>query len=254
VPAFTTDDGVRIVYRTWDGPAGLPPILLHHGFTGDAVRDWVEPGVVAALTAAGRTVVAPDARGHGDSDKPHDPAAYGEARMARDLAQLADALGLERFDLIGFSMGAVVALLAAAADERVRRLVVTGVGAGAAEVGGADRRVVPFEVMAEALLTDRPETITDPGALAFRTSAEERGTDRVAFAAQARAEHPDAIPFDRVTAPSLVLAGDADPFAQRPEVLAAAIPDARLEVLAGDHGSAITNPRFTEAVIGFLGV
>ena len=44
------------------------------------------------LTAAGRRVIAPDARGHGRSEKPHDPSRYGEDRMARDLAVLLDVI------------------------------------------------------------------------------------------------------------------------------------------------------------------
>jgi pimeloyl-ACP methyl ester carboxylesterase len=64
VPQFVTEDGVRIVYQVWNRPSVLPPLVLHHGFTGGARWDWVETGVVAALTAAGRTVVvATDARG-----------------------------------------------------------------------------------------------------------------------------------------------------------------------------------------------
>jgi pimeloyl-ACP methyl ester carboxylesterase len=52
VPQFVTDDGVRIVYQMWNRPTVLPPLVLHHGFTGGATCDWVESGVVAALTAA----------------------------------------------------------------------------------------------------------------------------------------------------------------------------------------------------------
>jgi pimeloyl-ACP methyl ester carboxylesterase len=102
----------------------------------DANLNWVGPSVVAALEAAGRSVVAPDARGHGASGKPHDPAAYGEGAMARDLGTLVDVIGADAVDLAGYSMGAVVALLAATTDARIRRLVVGGVGCGIVEVAG----------------------------------------------------------------------------------------------------------------------
>ncbi len=62
--------------------------MLHHGFGADAEVDWVRTGTVDALVAAGRRVVALDARGHGRSDAPHDPACYGEPRMARDVSTL----------------------------------------------------------------------------------------------------------------------------------------------------------------------
>jgi pimeloyl-ACP methyl ester carboxylesterase len=250
---FTTDDGVEIVFSRWDGASDLPPVVLHHGFTGDVQRDWVDPGVVAALRAAGRTVVAPDARGHGRSGKPHRPEAYGEARMARDLSQLVDALTVPGIDLVGFSMGAVVALIAATRESRVRRLVTVGVGAGVVELGGVDTSHLPPDALADALLAAESGGEGDPRAQAFLEGFAGRDVDRVALAMQARAAHAEPIPLDRIAVPTLVMAGDADPFARRPEVLAAAIPGARLVVVAGDHGTCITNPRFTETVIDFFG-
>ncbi|HWS31258.1 MAG TPA: alpha/beta fold hydrolase [Actinoplanes sp.] len=85
MPAFQADDGVEIFWEQWDGDRGQPPVLLHHGFIASGHTNWVLPGVVDALTATGRRVVAIDARGHGRSGKPHDPAFYGESRMARDV-------------------------------------------------------------------------------------------------------------------------------------------------------------------------
>ena len=102
---FTTSDGIGIAYRTWNDAAAGPPVLLHHGFIADAHLNWGITGVIDALVADGRRVVAHDARGHGRSDTPHDPARYGEARMALDVAELADHLGLDAFDLVGYSMG-----------------------------------------------------------------------------------------------------------------------------------------------------
>jgi pimeloyl-ACP methyl ester carboxylesterase len=202
VPQFVTDDGVRIVYQMWNRPTVLPLLVLHHGFTGCATCDWVETGVVAALTAANRTVIAPDARGHGGSDKPHQPSAYGEARMACDLIQLIDTLAFPQIDLLGFSMGAVVALLAATTDQRIRRLAIVGVGAGVVELGGVDRRALPPDALAAALVADDPTAIENPAAAAFRTNAEARGADLVALAAHAQAIHATAIPLHRITAPT----------------------------------------------------
>lgn len=68
-------------------------MLLLHGFAADARLNWEGPGVVEALVARGRHVLALDARGHGSSDKPHDDALYGEPVMARDVRQLIDRAG-----------------------------------------------------------------------------------------------------------------------------------------------------------------
>ena len=60
------------------------PILLIHGFASTAHVNWVFPGWVKTLGAAGYRVLAFDNRGHGQSDKPHDPAAYTPEKMAGD--------------------------------------------------------------------------------------------------------------------------------------------------------------------------
>ena len=61
------------------------PIVLVHGFASDRVQNWRAPGWYETLTDAGYRVVAIDCRGHGESDKPHDPAAYGHARWPSDV-------------------------------------------------------------------------------------------------------------------------------------------------------------------------
>ncbi|WP_320783217.1 alpha/beta hydrolase [Streptomyces sp. CRN 30] len=250
---FRADDGTEIAYKVWEGDAALPPVLLHHGFIASGATNWEVPGIVAALTGAGRRVVTVDARGHGASGKPHDPASYGEARMARDVTALLDLLGADRVDLVGYSMGAVVALLTAVRDRRVRRLVVGGVGCGVPECGGVDSRVLDGPALRHALTTDDPGTVTDPTAAAFRAFVDAAGGDRIALAAQAAAAHAEPIGLDRITAPTLVLAGREDPLAARPEVLAAAVPGAVLRLVEGDHVGALRDPAFTERLVGFLG-
>jgi len=252
---FTTFDGIEIAYQRWGEPAAgsLPPVVLHHGFVVDANVNWVATGIVKALLEAGREVIAPDARGHGASGKPHDRAAYGESRMARDLGVLLDTLELERIDLAGYSMGAIVSLLFAASDVRVRRLVVGGVGSGVVEQGGVDRRHITRGSVDAALLADDPATVEDPGARAFRTLADAVGADRVALAAQAASIHRDGVALDRIAAPTLVFAGADDPLATRPQVLADAIGDARLEILEGDHLGVFGDARLAPLIAGFLG-
>src|SRR4249919_170021 len=103
---FTSFDGTGIAYiSVGEGPDAL----LLHGFAADHRVNWVAPGVVDALVAAGRRVIALDARGHGRSDKPHDASAYEDDAMARDARALLDHLRVEEVDVIGYSMGALVA-------------------------------------------------------------------------------------------------------------------------------------------------
>jgi len=252
IKTFSSWDGLEIAYQEWgETSTPSPPVVLHHGFVADANSNWVASGIVRALNAAGRMVIAPDARGHGNSEKPHDPSRYGEQRMARDLEALLDVIGAPEIDLVGYSMGAVVALIYASGGERVRRLVVGGVGSGVIECGGVDRRAVSNESIIEALTTEDPASL-DAEPAAFRWLADSLHADREALLAQASSIFRGDIALDQIVAPTLVLAGDADPLAVRPEVLVEAIPAATLQIVSGDHMEAIADPRFRTSIVDFL--
>ncbi len=252
--SFKSWDDTQIAYQEWggEGRALSPPVVLHHGFVVDANANWVAPGIVDALLADGRRVIAPDARGHGASEKPHDPARYGEERMARDLGVLLDTVGAREVDLVGYSMGAIVSLIYASGGERVRRLVVGGVGSGVIECGGVDRRAVSNDSIIEALSAEDPASLGSPEASAFRSLADALGADRKALVAQACSIYRGRIALEAIAAPTLVLAGDADPLALRPEVLAEAIPDGTVRTVSGNHIEAIADPSFTRSIVDFL--
>jgi pimeloyl-ACP methyl ester carboxylesterase len=252
MPIFQATDGVDIYWEQWDGNSGLPPVLLHHGFIANGLTNWVLPGIVDALTATGRRVITVDARGHGRSGKPHDPSFYGETRMAQDVSTLLDLLEIEQVDVAGYSMGAVVALVLATSDPRLRRLVIGGVGSAVVELGGVDTRVIPAEAFREAFHTEDPSTITHPAAAGFRAFVDAVGGDRAALAAQAAAIHAAPLPLDSIAIPTLLITGRDDVLAARPELLAKAIPDARLAVIDGDHLGAVRVPAFTEELVTFL--
>ena len=250
--SFKSWDQTEIVYQEWGEQTDSPPVVLHHGFVVDANANWVAPGIVDALLSAGRRVLAPDARGHGQSGKPHDPGSYGEQRMARDLAVLLDVCGEPQIDLVGYSMGAIVSLIFASEDKRVRRLVVGGVGSGVLECGGVDRRAIPNDTIIEALSVEDPSTLRKSGATSFRVLADALGADREALVAQASSIYRGDIGLSRISAPTLVLAGEDDPLAIRPSVLCEAIPDATLRMLTGDHIEAIADPGFARSIVDFL--
>jgi pimeloyl-ACP methyl ester carboxylesterase len=82
---YVNNGGVRIHYQVeGEGPA----LVLQHGFT-ESVTDWYESGYVGALTPDYRLILI-DARGHGASDKPHDPDAYALNRRVSDVAAVLD--------------------------------------------------------------------------------------------------------------------------------------------------------------------
>jgi pimeloyl-ACP methyl ester carboxylesterase len=247
---FTTFDGLRLNYTRWEGTGR--PVVLQHGFAADTNANWIAPGVVAALRDAGLTVISLDARGHGRSEKPHDEARYSEDTMARDVSALLDELELDDVALVGYSMGAIIALLVASTDKRISLLATGGVGAGIVDFGGVDMRVVTPDVISRGLLAANLADVP-PGAVPFRRLADALGADRVALAAVARAARRDTpIDLAAIQAPTLVLAGDADLLAAAPERLAAAIPNARLKLVPGDHLAAVAHPLFSSSLLAFL--
>ena len=89
---FTAADGATLSY---DDQGNGPTVLLLHGFATTARVNWGRPGVIHALVDAGYRVLTPDLRGHGRSDAPHEPEAYGWDRLVADETGLLDHLGLE---------------------------------------------------------------------------------------------------------------------------------------------------------------
>jgi pimeloyl-ACP methyl ester carboxylesterase len=227
-----------------------PPVLLHHGFASSSRTNWVRPGVAASLAAAGRSVVLIDARGHGESDKPHDPAAYARDAMVRDVKGLLDRLGLDSVDVVGYSMGSLVAMALAAGDPRVHSLVLGGTGRPL----GAEAADAQASLIADALEATDRAAITDRTALAFRHFAEATGGDLVALAACQRSHRPppDARALGRISVPTLVLNGEEDTLVRAPEWLVEAIPGAKLVLVPGDHISAVVKPEFPQAILEFL--
>ena len=225
-------------------------VLLLHGFASDHRGNWVAPGIVDALVAAGRRVIALDARGHGASDKPHEPAAYADPAMLRDPLCVLDRLGVAQADVVGYSMGGMTAArLAAAEPARVRSLILAGVGGSATPLrpGGPD------SALAAALETEDAASVREPMARGFRVFAKRSGADRHALAAIERGSaNRSAIDFGAIAMPALVLAGENDALIQPPGELAERLSDARLEIVPGDHLSAVGQPAFKAAVVRFL--
>lgn len=96
---FADFNGVKVHYI--DRGKGEPIVLLHGGTSN--LQSWIDRGVVANLEKDFR-VIAFDARGHGKSDKPRDPAAYGR-QQALDVVRLLDLLKIDRAHIVGFSLG-----------------------------------------------------------------------------------------------------------------------------------------------------
>jgi pimeloyl-ACP methyl ester carboxylesterase len=240
-------DGVEIAFL--DEGAG-EPIVLVHGFASTAAVNWVHPGWVATLTAAGRRVLALDNRGHGASSKLYDPAAYHSATMAEDVRALLDHLGLPRADVMGYSMGArITAFLARAHPARVRRAVLGGLGYRLVDGVGLP------ESIAEALEAPSLADVRDPMGRIFRAFAEQTGSDLAALAACIRGSRQTltAAEVATIAAPVLVAVGGKDEVASDAAALAALLPHGRaLDIPNRDHMLAVGDKVFKAGVLAFL--
>ena len=227
-----------------------PPVLLLHGFASNIDMNWRGPGWIDTLGEAGHRVVALDFRGHGESDKPHEPVAYAPGRMASDALALLDHLEIERAALMGYSMGARVAAFATlAAPRRVATLVLGGLGEGL--VAGLDGA----EGIAEALLAPSLDDVPEGRGRMFRAFADKTRSDRRALAAciGTSREVLTADEVARIEAPTLVAVGTKDDLAGSPATLAAMLPrGTALDIPGRDHMVAVGDKVFKRGVIDFL--
>jgi pimeloyl-ACP methyl ester carboxylesterase len=247
---FTGSGGTELSYE--EEGAGSPVVLLH-GLSADTEQNWKAPGIWTALAETGHRVIGFDARGHGRSGKPHDPSAYADDAMVKDVAACFDHLGLAEADLAGYSMGASTALRFAARDGRIRRLVLGGIGGDPRQWGPADkRRAAMRKQWLAGLEADDPDAIEDPVARRARKVFEARGNDLEAIAALLRSDRQHLSPemaSAAVTCPTLVVCGDRD---ASPTELAAALPKGEALVIEGDHESAVRNPELAKAIVAFF--
>jgi len=225
-------------------------IVLLHGFSSNRNENWRRLGWYGAFERKAMRAIAMDWRGHGESAKPHYPAAYARDAMVGDVFALMDHLNIEAASIMGFSMGARLALAAALSkSERLRDLILGGIG------GRIFDQPPSGNLMAEAMEAENPESISDPLIRSFRHFADEQGEDRMALAACTRAVTMPITRADvsQLHVPTLVVAGARDSLAGDPEELSRSIPGARAITLPGcDHFSAIPHGLFKAAVFDFL--
>jgi pimeloyl-ACP methyl ester carboxylesterase len=242
---FESRDGVELAYREMG--EGRPLVLIH-GFFSTAMVNWVRYGHAARIAARGYRVIMPDLRGHGDSAKPHDAAAYPPDVLADDGLALIERLGLTDFDLGGYSLGARTTIRMLVRGATPGRAILAGMGLeGIVDTGGRSahfRRILTnlgtfernsAEWMAEAFL----KTVGgDPVALlhVLDTSVDTPRED-----------------LARIGMPTLVLAGAEDDDNGSAAALAAALPDGRYAAVPGNHMNAVAKPDLGAAIADFLG-
>lgn len=247
---FFHNDGLRLSYLDNHQASDDCPVFMLHGFTASAQSNWADSGWIAALTRAGRRVIAIDARGHGESEKLYDNRFYPSDVMMADSLALMALLGFARADFVGYSMGArMSAFVAIHHPEKVRKLLLGGMGIHLKTGIGSPQPI------ADALLATDIKNVKQRDARRFRRLAELGNNDLRALAAcilssrqQITAEN-----LASIRANTLILVGDDDNTAGSPFALAPFIADSKaVEIVGCNHFNALTYASFRQAGIDFI--
>lgn len=241
---FESFDGVRIAWR--EVGEGRPVVLIH-GYFSTAEVNWIKYGHAAAVAAEGFRVILPDLRGHGASDRPHDPAAYPPDALMRDGLALIEHLALTDYDLGGYSLGARTTVRMLANGATPQRVALSGMGmtgiVSTAGRGDYFRRVLTHLGSFER---GTPEWLTE----AFLKTT---GGDPVALlrVLDTFVDTPREV-LAGIEAPVLVACGADDDDNGSAEQLARALPHGRYVELPGNHMSAVTKRELGQAMAAFL--
>jgi pimeloyl-ACP methyl ester carboxylesterase len=243
---FTGRDGVPLA---WHEMGDGRPLVLVHGLLGSGTM-LAGSRPARALAARGHRVILPDLRGHGDSGRPHDPARYPADVLADDGLALLGHLGLDDYDLGGYSLGGRLVLRLLARGARPARAFVGGQGLDALDAGTSRtdgyRRLLPALADGETFA---------PGSQEAQFAAWIAGTGDDPWAVRAVLDTMVATPAQalrEVPVPTLVVVGDGDSRGASAGELAALLPNGRLARVPGDHLTALEAPEFTSAVLEFL--
>lgn len=248
-----SSDGVKIAFidmaPTNDEPKHRT-IVLVHGFASSHMINWVNTQWTKTLTHAGYRVVALDDRGHGQSEKLYDPAAYSSQIMAEDVRRLMDHLDIPRAAVMGYSMGArISAHLALAHPRRLDALLLGGLGIHLVEGVG-----LPLGI-ADAMEAPSLDDLTDPMQRMFRAFAEQTKSDLKALAACIRGSRQTltAEQVGQIAMPTLISVGTKDDVSGSGPELAKLIPGAMsFDIVGRDHNLAVGDKSHKQAVLDFL--
>lgn len=241
---FTAPDGVALA---WHELGEGRPVVLLHGLFSTAHVNWIKFGHAAEIADRGFRVIMPDLRGHGDSAKPHDPAAYPPDILAHDGLALIDHLDLRDYDLGGYSLGARTSIRMAVLGARPHRLIDSGMGLqGLLDVHKRSARFKQILINLGKHERGSPEWMAEAF---FKTN----GGDPEAmlplldsFVDTTEAE------LRAIDIPTLVLAGVDDDDNGSSAAVAEILPQGRLVEIPGNHMSAVTKPELGRAMADFL--
>jgi pimeloyl-ACP methyl ester carboxylesterase len=242
---FAGRDGLKLAYL--EAGEGRPLVLLH-GFLASG-RQWIDHGPAATLIEKGCRLIIPDLRGHGDSARPHDPSSYPPDVLADDGFALLEQLGLDDYDLGGYSLGGNVVLRMLARGAKPAQVFVAAQGLTAITNSvprGKYQRVLTAIVEGEPIAPSSP----DAEAAHWITQL---GGDPLALLQVLNslvATPPGEL--GQISTPVLVVVGDEDHDHRSAEELATVLLNALFTRVVGNHWTTLTGPEFAATLVGFL--
>ena len=251
---FFDSNGVQIHY--YDQGTGEPVVLIH-GLTQSAAR-WEMLGITDALTEAGYRVIAFDARGHGESGKPHDPAQYG-LEMSEDVARLLDHLSINQAHVVGYSMGgAITNSFRATHPDRILTATLGGSGAlnedsdwirfKSEYADGLERGTMGPMLRRGSSRTDEE---VDAISQQVRSQNDMQALAAILRSSLARVASPEELRSNKV--PTLALIGETDPNKKDVDAMVGVMANLEVVVIPGaDHGAALRDPMFLAETLKFL--
>ncbi|NJR79286.1 alpha/beta fold hydrolase [Sphingomonas corticis] len=241
---FDGFDGTRLAWREMG--EGRPVVLIH-GYFSDAATNWIRYGHAAAIAAEGFRVIMPDLRGHGESARPHDPAAYPPDALARDGHALVAHLRLTDYDLGGYSLGARTTSRMLATGATPGRVIFSGMGLEG--LVDTNRRAGHFRHILDHLGEH------ERGSPAWLAEAFLKTTGGDPVALRGVIDTFVDTPVETLRAlsqPVLVVNGRDDADNGSAADLAAALPHATLVEVPGNHMSSVTKAELGRAIADFL--
>jgi pimeloyl-ACP methyl ester carboxylesterase len=242
---FNANDGTRLA---WHELGAGRPVILIHGYFSDAQTNWIKYGHAALLADAGYRVIMPDLRAHGHSDKPHERAKYPPDILADDQFALITHLGLNDFDLGGYSLGGRTVARMLVRGCTPCRAIISGMGLTGLTDPGA--RSDHFKHVLDNLGTH------ERGSPAFMAEAflKTTGGDPIALRGilETTVDTSEA-ELRAIALPVTVICGEEDDDNGSAAALAALLPQGHLMVVPGNHMSAVAKPELGQAMLAALG-
>jgi pimeloyl-ACP methyl ester carboxylesterase len=252
---FVNNNGVKIHYEA-EGERSSPPLLMHHGFS-SSIDSWYENGFVRGLKDNYRLIMI-DARGHGKSDKPHDPKAYESAIIVRDLTSILDDLKIQKTNYYGYSYGARVGMqFARLAMPRLNSLILGGTNPSNINGEASRQRIKVYEEMERNPNLSMADMVAILEASNGQMTPEQKvrvmQNDVQALTACGKAFYtwPDTLAvLPKLTIPCLIMDGETDRYYPSVKESVAIMPNTTLVTFPGLNHSQVS--RSSEVVLPYM--